>query len=194
MSVPATAFPDNRSNRFVLVPFCTLAQSFHAEGLVKYDWGGVIKPIIQILIDRDVNIVQMPCMETLYHGGTRTGLNRQPQGMKKYDVPEFREFCDQQAQNVVEQIAGIFANGYEVTAILGMEYSPSCAAKIQYPPKKGFENRGVFMRTLASQLEQLDYAIPIIGINRRGLGPTLARITAVLDESSPTRPLAAAGT
>ena len=183
MSVPATAFADNRSNRFVLVPFCTLAQSFHAEGLVKYDWGGVIKPIIQVLLDRDINIIQMPCMETMYHGGTRTGLNRKPQGMKKYDVPEFREFCDQQARNVVEQIAGIVSNGYEVVAILGMEYSPSCAAKIQYPPKKGFANRGVFMRALVQILDQQQYRIPILGINRRGLGPTIARLTSILDET-----------
>jgi len=137
------------------------------------------------LLDRDINIIQMPCIETMYHGGTRTGLNRKPQGMKKYDVPEFREFCDVQARNVVEQIAGIISNGYEVVAILGMEYSPSCAVKIQYPPKKGEANRGVFMRTLVNMLDEQGFDIPVLGINRCGLKPTLHRLKAILDNKEP---------
>jgi len=175
------AYSDNRSEQFVLVPFCVLAQSFHASGLVKYDWRGVIKPIIQILIDRDVNIIQMPCMETMYQGGTKTGLNREPKGMKHYDVPEFRNYCRKEAEKVLEQIQGIHSSGYNVKAILGMEYSPSCAVKIQYPPKKGFANRGVYMRELTSLLEDAEIEVPVLGINRRGIKPTLRRLEAILD-------------
>lgn len=177
----ALAFADNRSSEFVLVPFCVLAQSFHAAGLVKYDWRGVIKPIIQILIDRDINIVQMPCMETLFNGGPGTGLNREPKGMKHYDVPEFRSQCRKEAEIVVKQIEGIHASGYKVKAILGMEYSPSCAVKVQYPPRKGQTNRGVYMQELTQLLEQSKTHVPILGINRRGIGPTLKRLEALLD-------------
>lgn len=127
----------------------------------------------------------MPCMETMYHGGTRTGLNRKPQGMKAYDVPEFRKFCDAQARQMVEQVSGIIASGYEVVAILGMEYSPSCAVKIQYPPKKGDANRGVFMRAVMHRLDEQGFNIPFLGINRRGIRPTLSRLTLILDGALP---------
>lgn len=181
MATNMRKFSDNRSEQFVLVPFCVLAQSFHAEGLVKYDWRGVIKPIIQVLMDRDVNIIQMPCMETLFHGGTATGLNRKPKGMKCYDIPEFREQCRQEAEKVLEQIKGIYTSGYRVSAILGMEYSPSCAVKIQYPPKKGDANRGVYMQELTSLLKGAELDVPVLGINRRGIGPTIKRLEAALD-------------
>ncbi len=193
MATTARMFKDNRSKRFVLVPFCSLAQAFHAEGLVKYEWGGVIKPIIQLLLDQDINIIQMPCMETMFHGGTKAGLNRKPQGMKAYDVPAFRNFCKAQAENVVEQVSGIIANGYEVVAILGMEYSPSCAVKIQYPPKKGDANRGVFMRELMHSLGEEGFDIPVLGIHRRGLKPTLGRLKSILDGPLPEAALRAHG-
>ena len=184
MSAGIRVFEDNRSTRFVLLPFCALAQAFHAEGLVKYDWGGVIKPIVQLLLDRDINIIQMPCMETMYHGGTEEGLNRKRQSRKKYDVPEFRAFCRAEAGKVVAQVSGIFANGYDVVAILGMEYSPSCAVKIQYPPQKGEANRGVFVRELVRGLQANGLDVPILGINRRGIGPTIKRLEAILDRAS----------
>ena len=174
-------FSDNRSEQFVLVPFCVLAQSFHAAGLVKYDWRGVIKPIIQVLMDRDVNIIQMPCMETLFQGGPSKGLNREPKGMKHYDVPEFRKQCKQEAEKVLEQIQGIHISGYRVSAVLGMEYSPSCAVKIQYPPKKGDANRGVYMQELSTLLNDAEINVPLLGINRRGIGPTIRRLEAALD-------------
>ena len=181
MASSSLAFSDNRSEQFVLVPFCVLAQSFHAEGLVKYDWRGVIRPIIQVLIDRDINIIQMPCMETLFHGGTRTGLNRPPQGMKQYDIPEFRDECRKEAEKVLEQIQGIHSSGYRVEAILGMEYSPSCAVKVQYPPRKGLTNRGVYMQELTYLLDEAGLNVPVLGINRRGIKPTIKRLESLLD-------------
>jgi predicted secreted protein len=181
MASEARSFSDNRSDQFVLVPFCVLSQAFHAEGLVKYDWRGVIKPIIQTLIDRDINIIQMPCMETQFYGGPETGLNRQPKGMKHYDVPEFRKFCRTEALKVVSQIKGIHSNGYSVVAILGMEYSPSCAVKVQYPPRKNQTNSGVYVQELTGLLEDEQLDIPVLGINRRGINPTIKRLEQLLD-------------
>jgi len=181
MATASRTFSDQRSEQFVLVPFCVLAQSFHAAGLVKYDWKGVIKPIIQVLMDRDVNIIQMPCMETLFHGGPAKGLNREPKGMKYYDVPEFREQCRQEAEKVLDQILGIHISGYRVSAVLGMEYSPSCAVKVQYPPRKNQNNRGVYMQELTKLLENAKLDVPVLGINRRGIGPTIKRLEAALD-------------
>jgi len=173
-------FEDNRSNIFVFVPFCVLSQSFHAKSLVKYQWGGVVKPIIQTLMDHDVNIIQLPCLETLFLGGPATGLNREPKGMKHYDTPDFRKFCHIKAKGVVKEIEGIISSGYRVAAIMGMEYSPSCAVKIQYPPKKGLENRGVFIRELAELIKSKGLEIPILGINRRGIKPTIKRLEEAL--------------
>jgi len=184
MNYTTHKFEDNRSKQFVLVPFCVLSQAFHAKGLVKYDWGGVVKPIVQTLMEFDVNIIQMPCMETLFMGGPSKGLNREPKGMKHYDTEEFREACREKAEEVIEQIEGIFENGYEVSAILGMEYSPSCAVKVQYPPRKDQTNRGIYMQELIGMVEERGLDIPVLGINRRGIGPTIKRLEDILSRAT----------
>jgi predicted secreted protein len=123
---------DNRSTDFVFVPFCALAQAFHAQGLVKYEWGGNLRPILQLLLQCDVNIIQMPCIETLHHGYVN-GLRRPPRGKKHYDTHEFHDLCKAKAEEVISQILALRENGYRVAAILGMEYSPSCAVNLYYP-------------------------------------------------------------
>lgn len=178
-----SSISDNRSKQFVFVPFCVLSQAFHASGLVKYEWKGVVKPIIQTLMDYDVNIIQMPCMETLFLGGTKDGLNRKPNGMKHYDTLDFRAACNIEALKVVDQIKGIISNGYEVAAILGMEYSPSCAVNVQYPYRKDETNSGIYIQELNSILSDNGINIPMLGINRRGIKPTIKRLEKLLDNT-----------
>ena len=45
---------DNRSEYFVFVPFCLLAQAYQAQGIVKYEWKSSIKPFVHLLIDNDI--------------------------------------------------------------------------------------------------------------------------------------------
>lgn len=183
MTSSAININDNRSTQFVFVPFCVLSQAFHAKGLVKYEWKGTVKPVIQLLMDYDVNIIQMPCMETLFLGGPSTGLNREPKGMKHYDNDDFRNACKIEAEKTANQIEGIISSGYEVLAILGMEYSPSCAVKVQYPPRKGQTNQGVFMQEMTREISEKNINIPMLGINRRGIKPTLKRLETILSNA-----------
>lgn len=56
---------DNRSPEFVFVPFCVLGQAFQAQGLAKYEWYGTLQPVVELLVEKDVNIIQLPCPEIL---------------------------------------------------------------------------------------------------------------------------------
>lgn len=174
-------FSDQRSKRFVLVPFCALAQSFQAKSLVKYEWKGNLKPILKLLIDRDVNIIQMPCAETYFYGFAK-GLNREPAGRKHYNTEEFREFCASQARDTIEMIEQIIENKYTVVAILGMEYSPACAVKMQYPPKKG-GTPGFFIEELITMLNEKGIDCPVLGINRRGINGIVSKLQSILDNT-----------
>lgn len=171
---------DNRSKDFVFVPFCMLAQAFHAQGLVKYEWGGNLTPLLKTILEADANIIQMPCLETLHHPD---GLKRLPKGKKYYETPEFRRLCKDKAAEVIVQIRDLLKNGYRIAAILGMEYSPSCAVNLQWPPKKGEPNMGIFMQELRACLEEAGIDVPVIGINRRGMQKTVDRLAACLDQA-----------
>lgn len=175
MSIPGTKTPDERSKKFIFIPFCLICQSFQAQGIVRYGYPAVIKPIVEEILRHDINIIQMPCPESQF-GGYEKGLKRGPKGIERYDTLEFREICQCLASETVEMIKAILSNDYEIMAILGIEYSPSCATKIQYSPRGTFHRPGLFVEALKSQLANEKIEIPFVGINRRGIKKSLNEI------------------
>lgn len=172
MTIPEIKTPDQRSKRFIFVPFCLICQAFQAQGIVRYGHRAVIKPIVEEILRHDLNIIQMPCPESQF-GGYEQGLKRGPKGIDQYDTPEFREVCQRLASETVKMIKAILANGYEIVAILGMEYSPSCATKLQYSARGTFHRPGLFIEALQNQLTKEKIEIPFLGINRRGIKKSL---------------------
>lgn len=167
---------DNRSNKFVFVPFCLMAQAYQAEGIVKYEWKSSIKPFMQLLLDNDINIIQMPCAESSFHNS----LIRAPKGIYKYDTKEFTLHCDALADAVAHEIMTLVENGYKVLAILGIEQSPSCCVNYIYT-NNGMENRkGLYMEKLYDRIKYLE--IPIIGINRKYIKKSYKQLENLLVE------------
>ena len=119
---------DNRSNKFVFVPFCLMAQAYQAQGIVKYEWTSSIKPIMNILLENDINIIQMPCAEAEFGNN----LIRMPKGISKYNTEEFNIYCEKLANKVANQISNILKSNYKIVAILGIEQSPSCCVNYIY--------------------------------------------------------------
>lgn len=169
---------DNRSKRFVFVPFCLMAQAYQAQNIVKYEWKATIKPFMNLLIDNDVNIIQMPCVESSFNDS----LIREPKGISKYNNEEFNLHCENLAIEVAKQIKAIIKSGYEVSAILGIEQSPSCCVNYIYT-NKGMENRmGLYIEKLYTKIK--DENIPIIGINRKYIKKSLNELKKILEKSN----------
>lgn len=175
MTIPEIKTPDERSKRFIFVPFCLICQAFQAQGIVRYGYRAAIKPIVEEILRHDLNIIQMPCPESQL-GGYTQGLKREPKGIEQYDTQEFREICQRLALETVKMIKGILANGYEIVAILGMEYSPSCATKLQYSARGTFHRPGLFIEALQNQLAKEKIEISFLGINRRGIKKSLEEL------------------
>jgi predicted secreted protein len=181
MTIPEIKTPDERSKKFIFVPFCLICQAFQAQGIVRYGFKATIKPIVEEILRHDINIVQMPCPESQL-GGYKQGLKRGPKGIEQYDTPEFREICQRLASETVEMIKGILANGYEVVGILGIEYSPSCAVKLQHSLQGTFHRPGLFIEALKAELEKEKIEIPFIGVNRRGIKKSLSELRQLLSQ------------
>lgn len=145
-------FIDNRSRYFAFVPSCVLSQALHAQGLVKYRWRAVVKPIVEVLIKNDINIIQMPCPESSYPTYIE-GIRRSPKGYNSYDTKEYRNHCRRLAKNITDLIYALINNKYIILAIFGIAYSPTCAIKTQYIPGKGKVRKlGIFMEELINLL------------------------------------------
>ena len=166
---------DNRSKKFIFIPFCLMAQAYQAQGIVKYEWKSSIRPFMDLILDHDINIIQMPCAETEF----KNSLIREPKGITKYNTKEFNEHCKILANKVTKQIKDLIESNYEIVAILGIEQSPSCCVNYIYT-NKGMEKRmGLFMQELYKNTKELN--IPIIGINRKYINKSLTELEKLLD-------------
>ncbi len=165
---------DKRSKKFVFVPFCLLAQSYQAQGIVKYKWTSSIRPFIDLLMDYDVNIIQMPCTEATYNNS----LIREPKGLSKYNTKEFNKHCEIKAQEVINNIKELIISGYEVLAVLGIEQSPSCCVKYIYTNNGTKNIKGLFIEKIYNGISE--YNIPIVGINRKYINNSLKELEKIL--------------
>lgn len=169
---------DNRSKKFIFVPFCLIAQAYQAQDIVKYEWKSSIKPIMQLLIDNDINIVQMPCTEATFNNS----LIREPKGLSKYNTDEFNRHCQKKAEQVIHEIKSIINSGYEVIGVLGIEQSPSCCVNYIYTNKGNEKRKGIFIEKIYEGIKE--YNIPIIGINRKYVRKALIEIEKIINESN----------
>lgn len=170
-------YPDQRSKRFIFIPFCLICQAFQARGIVRHGFSSTIKPIMEEILKHDLNIVQMPCPES-----QEKGLKREPQSLAEYNTPKFLFLCDKLADQVVDQIKAIIANDFEVVAILGIEFSPACSISLQYSNKGTFHQAGHFIAALQKKLKKENIDIPFLGINRRGIKSSVKRLNNLLEK------------
>lgn len=169
---------DNRSKKFIFVPFCLMAQAYQAQGIVKYEHKATIKPIMRLLIENDINIIQMPCAESM----SQEGLIRLPKGITKYDTKEFNKLCEDLALQTFNSIQRIIESKYEVIAVLGIEHSPSCCINYIYTNKGMKKRKGLFMEKLYKKLSENNIDVPFIGINRKCINKSLREIQDIIDK------------
>ncbi len=150
-----------------------MAQAVRAQGIVKV-YPAIVNPIVDLFQKYNVNIIQMPCPELKYEG-----LIRKPAGKSHYDNEEYRKICREIAEEVVDSIKNLRKNGYEVVAILGMEYSPSCAVEYLWEGKL-VKGMGVYMEELKKALEKNNIKIPFVGVNVYKIKSSLEKIEKLL--------------
>lgn len=154
---------DIRSNKCVFVSHCILAQCVRANGLAKY-YAGAVKPVVQFCLDHDINMMQMPCPESMCSAG---GLGRDPHGKKWYEDNGLRDTATGIAKGQVEYMRSIVQNGNEILAIIGMEFSPACAVTYLNRGPVIYKDRGIYVEELQKYLDEENLDIPFIGVNQR---------------------------
>lgn len=152
-----------RSRRIIFVPFCALAQGIRAEGIVR-DYPAVVNPVIKFLSDNDINIHQMPCPELFFDK-----LKRPPKQKKAYSGANCQKSYQAVADSVAKYVEMYKANDYQVLAIMGIDFSPSCAVNVitAPPPNRIIPGQGYFTEALSHVLRSRGIIVPLIGIKTR---------------------------
>ena len=112
---------DRRGRRVVFLAHCFLNTNTRFPGGCAFE--GATIPLIQVLLETGVGIIQMPCPEFLCLG-LEKGLYGE---MSEADM---RACFRKTALTVIDQAEAYLADGYDILGIIGMNPSPSCGVEI----------------------------------------------------------------
>jgi predicted secreted protein len=167
-----------RSKKYAFVSFCLLAQGVRAAGIVKHH-AAVVTPIINLLIEKKINIIQMMCPELIFDG-----FYRRPCGKPKYDNFKNRQVCQRVAQQVVWLMDMLINNGHSINVIIGVDFSPSCAVNnLTGKPRtrKRIKGQGIFIEELRSLMTKHNIRVPFIGAQMYRINDTLEKLNLILE-------------
>ena len=114
---------DSRSKKLLLVAHCVLNQNSKVEGIARYP--GTYRPAVDLILQSEVGIYQLPCPEMMY-----LGISRWSAVKAQYSSPFFRRHCRALAERVMDEVEDYTARGYEALGVLGMDGSPACGVEL----------------------------------------------------------------
>ena len=121
-----------RSKKVVFISHCILNQNTVVCPLARAK--GAYKQVIDLIMENNIGIHQMPCPEFEY-----LGLKRNPMNKKEYDNYEYRIICKNIAIHLVEIMKEYISSDYKIIGIIGINESPTCSLKNEV---------GIFMEEL----------------------------------------------
>jgi len=163
---------DSRSKKLLLVCHCILNQNSKIEGFAQFP--GVFRPAVELILQSNVGIYQLPCPEMTYLGISRWGSVKD-----QYNSPFFRRHCQNLAERVVDEVEDYTRRGYRILALASVEGSPTCGVNFtvqpaaepwggiitSVPADRFVAGRGTFMEVLQKAIKARELApIPFIGL------------------------------
>ena len=151
---------DGRSKRFVAAIECILNQNARDMGAATYP--AMNGKILQICMDYDVGILQIPCPEMAFLGLDR----KRPQGQSlraAMNTNSGHLCCQKLSVELADRVEDYVNNGYNFLAVLGGNVeSPGCA--VHYGNAGLAHNSGIFMQEFYKELQNRHIIIPFRGI------------------------------
>ncbi len=158
---------DKRNHRIVFLAHCFLNMNTRfPEGA---EFPGANVPLVELLLQSEVGIVQMPCPEFLCLGLEKTGW---AVGSEAAIRGAFRRV----AETVADQVEAYLGCGYKILGIIGMNPSPSCGVEVS--KGKGTmlgldrdtsekAEPGVFIEELTTLIQERGLPLPpVFGVRR----------------------------
>jgi predicted secreted protein len=163
-------FDDKRSKKIIFVAHCILNQNSKLDGCAHFS--GAIDPVVQILVDAGIGIIQMPCPELLCLSLDRkadknTGATIESEDTRIADLMNEENaiaFCSDLVSDIIDQIIDYENHGFEIIGVLGINGSPTCGVESGWKDNKETDKPGVFIQLLKTELEKLNLSIPFAGI------------------------------
>ncbi|MCP1101829.1 putative secreted protein [Aequitasia blattaphilus] len=175
-----------RSNKIVLVSHCILNPNAKVHGLVDFT---MQHSIVKDLLDMNIGIIQLPCVEQ-----DMCGIRRWGQVVEQLDFPNFKNRCRELLTPILNQVVDFYEHNYHLLGVIGMDGSPTCGVhytcsgdwygeigenfnltnKIK---SLHYQNRpGVMIQVLQKMLSDARLTIPFYALDEENLGRSQEKI------------------
>jgi predicted secreted protein len=175
-------FTDARSKKLVLVAHCILNQNSISDNTA--DFAGTFKEIVDLLLERNVGIIQLPCPELTclgldrgdVHGAERPLLveNTRIRNAlnQSYPAKKLKIIVGQ----VIYQIEEYLKNGFSILGIIGINRSPSFGVETTSMNNEEVGGMGLFMKAIHEELTKRGIHIHMIGVRTSEKDRSLTRV------------------
>lgn len=165
----------DRSKKVVFVSHCLLNQNTRASKQEKFP--GIVKDIVELFMEADVGIVQLPCPQIVHNGG---GIDRKFKSGKFLCENGYRTECKKMSISIIKQIEKYLKEDYNVVGIVGVEFSPTCAVHRVNNGRKNVPGKGILIEELETKMQKKNFQVPIIGVNLNNVYSSIDKIQSML--------------
>ena len=163
-------FTDGRSKRVIFLAHCLLNQNAISDGTAVCP--AAFQELVQLLLDHEVGIVQMPCPELCclgldwgdVHGAERPVVEENTRIRRAMEKDGPRQKREALADLVAEQVQEYHKHGFQVLGIVGANRSPNCGVETTSDFDREVEGRGAFMDAITQRLEAAGISVPMLGL------------------------------
>lgn len=145
---------------------------------------GVEEEIVKLLIGKGVGIYQIPCPEI-----ELSSIFRKPLPKDSYEHEKIRKVYRELSETITDTLSSYVRKGYEITAVIGAEGSPTCGVdtvgkwKDNIQGKKEFPRDIEFIPGSGVFIEEFKTALAAKNINPHFIG-TPGKSLRTIDPSS----------
>ena len=100
------------------------------------------KQIMDVLMEKEISIVQLPCPELCYQA-----LERESILAGSEQAEDYSKYCETLLAPVVQNLKEYSEHGIQVAGIIGIDPSPSCSV---------VDKEAIMMKYLLEEMERLD--------------------------------------
>ena len=163
-------FTDIRSKKVVFMAHCLLNQNSISDGTAVYP--AAFKDIINLFMDNDIGIVQLPCPELCCLGLDRGNVYGADNPVTVENTRIRREMEKNGTQTKLKtlvdytmlQIDEYKKHGFEIKGIIGANRSPNCGVESTSDNDVEISGMGVFMEALHKEVTSRGLNIRMTGI------------------------------
>ncbi len=163
-------FTDGRSKKVVFLAHCFLNQNAISDGTAVFP--AAFRDMVQIFLDAEVGLVQMPCPELCCLGldrGNADGADspvtvENTRIRKAMQTAGAYQTLMELVNYVMRQITEYHRHGFEILGIIGANRSPNCGVETTSDNEEEICGKGIFMEELSKRLASEGLQIPLLGI------------------------------